>query len=428
VFPGGRVDAADSGPALHERIRGLPSSPAPDSAYWVAALRELFEETGVLVARSPDQEWMPEAGSSRRVDGCRRALMEGSATFLDVLDTLDATLDAEGMVHAAHWITPVAEPRRYDTHFFAAALPPGRDASPDPREMTESAWLTPVAALARFEALQADVEIPAAGQVPDVCHADRSLADLDGYVEEALRTWEVPGLALAVALFLIGTIGYNEIAFGLGGIPASLFLVFLSARFGGLAVRLGPRVFMTVGQIIMGASLLWLARHPVDSPPWVIQLDRPETFLPSVGYLVDVLPALVVFGIGISILVAPLVAALMRSVPVRNSGVASAFNNAISRVGPQFVGAALFVAISASFWAMLAGSAGIDPSDPQLRADVAPLNPPPSTVGPAVADTVRQASTGAFHLAMLAGAGLCFAGAAINWLGIRDEDLRGEQA
>jgi 8-oxo-dGTP pyrophosphatase MutT (NUDIX family) len=151
VFPGGRVDAADSGPALHERIRGLPSPAVPGTAYWTAALRELFEETGVLLARMRDGEWAPDASSSRRVEGCRRALMDHSSTLVDVLETLDATLDAEGTVHAAHWITPVVEPRRYDTHFFVAALPEGRAATHDPREMTETVWLSPAAALARFE-------------------------------------------------------------------------------------------------------------------------------------------------------------------------------------------------------------------------------------------------------------------------------------
>jgi 8-oxo-dGTP pyrophosphatase MutT (NUDIX family) len=150
VFPGGRVDAADSGPALHERIRGLPSPPVPGTAYWTAALRELFEETGVLLARTGDGEWAPDASSSRSVEGCRRALMDHSSTLVEVLDP-GRHPRRRGTVHAAHWITPVVEPRRYDTHFFVAALPEGRAATHDPREMTEAAWLTPAAALARFE-------------------------------------------------------------------------------------------------------------------------------------------------------------------------------------------------------------------------------------------------------------------------------------
>jgi 8-oxo-dGTP pyrophosphatase MutT (NUDIX family) len=151
VFPGGRVDAADAGPALHERLRGLPPAPRPSAEYWTAALRELFEETGVLLARTLGGDWARDASSSRDLDRWRHALMEGSAPLLDALVDLDLSLDASGTVHLAHWITPVVEPRRYDTHFFAAALPAGRSARPDVREMTEAEWLTPVAALERFE-------------------------------------------------------------------------------------------------------------------------------------------------------------------------------------------------------------------------------------------------------------------------------------
>lgn len=161
VFPGGRVDAADSGPPLYERVRGLPGDPVPDAAFWTAALRELFEETGVLLARDADGPddgnaaddggWAPDAGSDRRLEALRRRLMDGTGTLLDVLEEMDLVLDARGTVHFAHWVTPVVEPRRYDTHFFAAALPRGRAVKPDPREMTEAVWLPPRQALDRFE-------------------------------------------------------------------------------------------------------------------------------------------------------------------------------------------------------------------------------------------------------------------------------------
>lgn len=151
VFPGGKVDAADSAPPLYQRIRGLPSQPVPESAFWTAALRELFEETGVLMARGASDEWARDATSQRAVEAQRRALMEDQVTLMDVLDELDLTLDARGMVHIAHWVTPVVERRRYDTHFFATALPHDRTAAPDPREMSEAAWIAPRAALERFE-------------------------------------------------------------------------------------------------------------------------------------------------------------------------------------------------------------------------------------------------------------------------------------
>jgi len=160
VFPGGRVDSADSGPALHERVHGLDSDPRPRSEYWVAALRELFEETGVLLARRDDGGWVGEAGDERRLEALRRSLMEDRAAIGDVLDELDAVLDVSGVVHIAHWVTPVVERRRYDTHFFAAGLPDRGVVRTDPREMVESCWLTPVEALARFERRELPMVFP----------------------------------------------------------------------------------------------------------------------------------------------------------------------------------------------------------------------------------------------------------------------------
>lgn len=171
VFPGGRVDPADSAPPLYQRIVGLPSEPAPESAFWTAALRELFEETGVLLARDADGGWAADTTSDTSLEAHRGALMADEITLMDVLEEHELTLDAGGMVHIAHWVTPVVEPRRYDTHFFAAALPPDRSATPDPREMTEAAWLTARDALERFER----------GELPMVFPTVRTLQELRGY-------------------------------------------------------------------------------------------------------------------------------------------------------------------------------------------------------------------------------------------------------
>ena len=110
----------------------------------------------------------------------------------------------------------------------------------------------------------------------------------------------------------------------------------------------------------------------------------------------------------------------MTSVPVKNSGVGSAINNAISRVGPQLAGAAIFVAITASFYAgMAARMPGTDTSDPSFRRDYAPLNPP-AAFDPLTAEAAREQSTDAFHIAVLVSAGLFAAGAAVNAAGISD--------
>jgi EmrB/QacA subfamily drug resistance transporter len=223
------------------------------------------------------------------------------------------------------------------------------------------------------------------------------------------------------ALFFIGVTRYNEVAFGIVTIPTSLFLAVFSAKFGSLADRYGPRFFMTVGPALMGAGLLWFARMPSDTSSWRFEFGEPGSYLPPVDVLIDVLPALAVFGIGLMIMVAPLTTALMRSVPVRHSGVASAFNNAISRVGPQLAGALLFILISSSFYATLASEVpGAETSSSELRRQVAPLNRVPADTDPEIAAAADEASTTAFRVAMLAAALMCFAGAGVNGVGIQN--------
>jgi EmrB/QacA subfamily drug resistance transporter len=222
-------------------------------------------------------------------------------------------------------------------------------------------------------------------------------------------------------IFWQGTLGYTALAAGLVGLPISLLLTLLSTTFGTLAGRIGPKRFMVIGPLLMAAGLLWLVRLPAASDAWVARAAQPVSFLPPTGYLVDVLPSVVLFGLGLSIMVAPLTTALMASVPVRNSGLASAINNAVSRVGPQLAGAAVFVAITASFYAGLTARVpAVDVDDPRVRRDLAPLNRPAEGVPPEQAAAARDASTDAFHLAMLVSAGLCAGGGLINAVGSRD--------
>jgi EmrB/QacA subfamily drug resistance transporter len=231
-------------------------------------------------------------------------------------------------------------------------------------------------------------------------------------------------------LFLQGTLGYSASAVGLGSIPGSLFLIFLSTRFGTLAARYGPRIFMTVGPLIMSVGLLWIARIPPDSPAWQFEISNPSTWLPSSGYWTDVLPYYLIFGVGVSIMVAPLTTALMRSVPGRQAALASAINNAISRVGPQLAGAVIFIIITASFYVTLASLVpGLDTDSAQVRAEIPPISAPAPTVPPDQVAAARQASTDSFHLAMLSSAVLLFAGALTNGLFISNRQaLEGPSA
>lgn len=142
VFPGGRVDAADQG------IEWTAAEPSAE--YWTAALREIFEETGVLLARSKEGAWPPSAALDSAMEAWREKLMAEQTTIAQLLEAQQLEPARDHIVYISHWITPVAEPRRYDTRFFLAHLPEAREVRTDPREMTDALWLTPAEALRRF--------------------------------------------------------------------------------------------------------------------------------------------------------------------------------------------------------------------------------------------------------------------------------------
>jgi hypothetical protein len=110
----------------------------------------------------------------------------------------------------------------------------------------------------------------------------------------------------------------------------------------------------------------------------------------------------------------------MSSVPVRNAGLGSAINNAISRVGQPLLSAVVFIVVSRSFYVTLASLApGLDPGSEALRTVVQPLNPPASGAPAEIVAAARIASTDAYHLAALVAAALLALGAAVNWFGLR---------
>jgi len=170
VFPGGRVDPADADPRVFARSCGeLP--PEPAAQYWAAALREIFEETGVLLAVDGDGGHAADAVSDADLESLRVSLLEDRVSLLDVLDRRDLRPAVDRLVYVAHWITPEVEPRRFDTRFFLAALPPGRNTTFEPREMSDAIWLAPAAALDRF----------ATGTLPMVFPTVRTLESVAGF-------------------------------------------------------------------------------------------------------------------------------------------------------------------------------------------------------------------------------------------------------
>src|SRR5437868_3735631 len=179
---------------------------------------------------------------------------------------------------------------------------------------------------------------------------------------------------------------------------------------------------MAVGPVVMAVGVLWLARVPAASVPWHLQLSNPASLVPPLSYVVDFLPGWLLFGAGLMILVAPLTTALMTSVPVRNSGVGSAINNAVSRVGPQLAGALIFVFITANFYGELAARlTGVDVTSETFRSRVSPLNTPADA---SLVGLVRGASTDSFHIAMAVAAAMLLIGGLVNAIGIRNASAK----
>jgi EmrB/QacA subfamily drug resistance transporter len=222
------------------------------------------------------------------------------------------------------------------------------------------------------------------------------------------------------ALLYQGTLGYSATGAAIIGLPAGILIAGLSARVGGLTGRFGTRIFLVVGPLIVAAGQLWLARIPASSQPWLAELGRGASLVPPADALIDVLPANVAFGLGMAMVVAPLTSTLMGSIPSGNSGLGSAINNALSRVGQPLLGAVIFIAITSSFYVSLASRVpGVDANDPALRTTFTALNPPKAGTPPDQVTAAKEASVDAFHLAALVSAGLLIAGSVVCAVGLR---------
>jgi 8-oxo-dGTP pyrophosphatase MutT (NUDIX family) len=157
VFPGGKIEADDNpedaaawcrGLDVKDAARRLGLEPAPRTAlgYWIGAIRETFEEAGLLLAVDAD-------GRDVRVDALRfaehrRACQADNRAFWTMVRAERLRLATDRLAYFAHWITPEAQPLRFDTRFFAAPAPAGQQPSGDDYEMTDLKWLTAAEALA----------------------------------------------------------------------------------------------------------------------------------------------------------------------------------------------------------------------------------------------------------------------------------------
>lgn len=180
VFPGGSVNAGDVEAEHTPGICGpdVPGATALGTGFRVAALRECFEEAGVLLARRDGQSLAIPPEDVERFRGYRDSLntaRETSETLATIARQEGLTLATDELVHWAHWITPEAMPKRFDTHFFLIPMPQGQEAAHDRLETTAGAWITPEDALAGF----------ARGEFPIVFATIHHLQDLTGLASVA---------------------------------------------------------------------------------------------------------------------------------------------------------------------------------------------------------------------------------------------------
>jgi EmrB/QacA subfamily drug resistance transporter len=221
------------------------------------------------------------------------------------------------------------------------------------------------------------------------------------------------GLAVAtffLVLFLQQVGGYSPLQAGLALMPVTLMLFALSRRFGALAGRIGPRPLMGLGPVVAGCGLLLEMRISA-----------------SADYLTEVLPGLLVFGLGMAATVAPLTSTVMGAAGQEHTGIASAVNNAVSRVAGLIAIAALGAAVTASFQSRLGGDLAGKPLQPASVQAVAHARNRPlvtSSGGAARADravvhaALVDSSVTAFRLAMGIGAAMAILGGLISLLGI----------
>jgi 8-oxo-dGTP pyrophosphatase MutT (NUDIX family) len=159
VFPGGRVDAVDNGHELEAVCDGLNDAEAsallgvPEGglAYWVAAIRECFEEAGVLLARSTESNDVVRFDNEAKVDRfniARHEVHDGTLSLIDLCAQEKLRLVTDNIHYVSHWITPVGEPRRFDTRFFIARAPDAQEPLHDDNETIASLWVAPTEALA----------------------------------------------------------------------------------------------------------------------------------------------------------------------------------------------------------------------------------------------------------------------------------------
>jgi 8-oxo-dGTP pyrophosphatase MutT (NUDIX family) len=164
VFPGGKLDPEDSDNELYSYCKDMNDAEASRKlgiernglAYWIACIRECFEEVGVLLTSSND----PIIQNIEKLNNLRNKLNNKEISFKDICIFESLNLRTKNIVPCAHWITPTIEPKRFDTRFFLAKVDFKQLARHDGFELIESLWIKPIDALKKLEKGEMNMIIP----------------------------------------------------------------------------------------------------------------------------------------------------------------------------------------------------------------------------------------------------------------------------
>jgi 8-oxo-dGTP pyrophosphatase MutT (NUDIX family) len=157
VFPGGKIHPSDESPAWRDRVLAWEETPRLERGLRIAAIREAYEETGILLARHAD---LSHFAGDERAGAAREAIVARPEAFLDLVDEFELKLDLAALAVFARWITPAMMPRRFDTWFFVAAGPPDQLAICDGWETVDAEWIEPAEALRLAAAGERSVIFP----------------------------------------------------------------------------------------------------------------------------------------------------------------------------------------------------------------------------------------------------------------------------
>ena len=213
VFPGGAVDAEDDIDAAHALCSNVTDAQASARlslergglAYFVAAIRECFEEAGLLFAYAANGTMLTldDDEVAQRYTGYRHAMHERRETFVGMCAQERLCLAADQLTYFGHWITPVGAPRRYDTRFFFAIAPQGQSPLHDDHETIAHDWLKPLDALERHQRGEIKMRGPTvktlemfarADSIAALCTALRTKSDIQAIQPVfSRRGWLIPG-------------------------------------------------------------------------------------------------------------------------------------------------------------------------------------------------------------------------------------------